>query len=109
MAAVKDWTQKQALARPENDHFQLGIEDSQGVLVGLINTHDVDRRVGIFHCGVAVRGEHRRRGYAAEAILILIRYMFDHGHHRITATHSANTGFWCTPRTRCTRRSWTFR
>ena len=91
LAAVKEWTQKQATTRPKNDHFELVIENNEGDLVGIINTHSVDRRVGAFLYGVAVRAEFRRRGYAAEAIVLMIRYMFDElGYQKVNATVYGN-------------------
>ena len=91
MTAVKEWAQKQAINRSKNDDVDLVIENSAGELVGLIDTHNIDRRVGAFQYGVAVRPEFRRRGYAAEAIQILIRYMFDElGYQKVNATVYSN-------------------
>jgi len=89
--AVKEWAQKQALNRSNNDDVDLVIESADGELVGLIDTHNLDRRVGAFQYGVAVRPGHRRRGYAADAIQILIRYMFDElGYQKVNATVYSN-------------------
>ncbi len=91
MTAVKEWAQKQAINRSKNDDVDLVIENAGGALVGLIDTHNIDRRVGAFRYGVAVRPEYRRRGYAAEAIQILIRYMFDElGYQKVNATVYSN-------------------
>lgn len=73
---VRRWAEKTATQSPENDVFHFVIEDAAGEVVGSIATHDCDRRVGTFSYGLNVRPEHRRKGYAAEAITILLRYYF---------------------------------
>jgi RimJ/RimL family protein N-acetyltransferase len=77
LAGVKAWTQKVASARMQDDKFEAAMENEEGVLVGIINTHAIDRRVGAFRYGLAVRPEYRGRGYASEAIILVLRYYFE--------------------------------
>lgn len=41
-----------------------------------ITTHHADRPNGTFEYGVAVGRPHQRRGYAGDAIVLVLRYMF---------------------------------
>lgn len=87
LAATREWTQKMALQEVKDDHIHCAIEDQTGILVGIINSHEVDRRAGAFRYGIAVRAEHRGRGYAAEAILLFVRYFFEElRYQKVTAT-----------------------
>jgi len=52
------------------------IEDSDRAYVGGISLHTPSLKNGTFSFGVTVHREHRRNGYAAEAIQILLRYAF---------------------------------
>ncbi len=81
LAAARQWAEKQATRRVENDEYFFVIEAlagaAAGAPVGVINAHGCDRRVGCFKYGISIAPEFRRRGYAAEAILLLLRYFFD--------------------------------
>jgi RimJ/RimL family protein N-acetyltransferase len=74
--AVRLWAQQEATRAPEGDAFRFVIENLAGEIVGDLTTHDCDSRVGCFSYGVTVKAEHRRRGYAAEAIALVLRYYF---------------------------------
>jgi RimJ/RimL family protein N-acetyltransferase len=74
---VKQWAERIAKQEPKDDNFQWVIENAQGELVGSITSHHCDRRTGTFEYGVAVKSEHQRQGYAAEAIQLVLRYFFD--------------------------------
>ena len=65
----------------------VGCKDSNGVivfaienlaceLVGGISLHSRDEKNGLFSFGVGVDRQHRRQGYAADAVLILLKYGF---------------------------------
>lgn len=75
--AMRMWTERMATQTPDGDAFQLVIATLAGEVVGSISTHDCDRRHGVFSYGLNVRPQHRRRGYAAEAIRIVLRYFFE--------------------------------
>jgi RimJ/RimL family protein N-acetyltransferase len=52
------------------------IESLAGEHVGGLSLHSQDKKNGIFSFGVVIDRPHRRRGYAADAIQILLRYGF---------------------------------
>ncbi|MFF2017699.1 GNAT family N-acetyltransferase [Paenibacillus sp. NPDC058177] len=74
---TKNWAEHQASKGPDGDNIMLAIETLDGNLVGSINAHNCDTRHGTFKYGVAIFREHWRKGYAAEAVMILLRYYFE--------------------------------
>jgi RimJ/RimL family protein N-acetyltransferase len=60
----------------KGDDFFWVVRDLQGNRVGTINTFDCDARVGTFKYGVAIYHDQRRKGYAREAIALVLRYYF---------------------------------
>ena len=52
------------------------IETIEGLNVGGISLHSRDEKNGQFSFGIVIGREHRRRGYAEEAVRILLRYAF---------------------------------
>ena len=52
------------------------VENHQGVNVGGLSLHSRDQKNGIFGFGIVIDREHRRKGYAQDAIRILLRYGF---------------------------------
>ncbi len=52
------------------------IETLGGENVGGISLHSTDQKNGVFSFGVNVDRRHRGRGYAEEAVLMLLRYCF---------------------------------
>jgi len=75
---LRRWVEEQAQRKLENDAFHWVIENRQGEPVGSIATHRCNHRDGVFSYGVDVAHEHRRRGYAAAAIVLILRYYFSH-------------------------------
>ena len=75
--SVKQWVERTATQELKDDSFFWVVENAKGELVGMINSHHCDRRAGTFEYGIAVRQEHQRKGYAAEAIKLVLRYFFD--------------------------------
>jgi RimJ/RimL family protein N-acetyltransferase len=67
---------EESLKKLEEDCFEWVIEDPSGAAVGLIRTHHCDHRAGTFRYGLNLAAEHRRKGYATEAILIILKYYF---------------------------------
>ncbi|MCK2219600.1 GNAT family N-acetyltransferase [Actinomadura sp. ATCC 31491] len=62
---------------PDLDRFDLVIAElGSGAPVGAINTHQIDRDHGTFAYGLSVGRPHRRNGYASEAVVLVLRYMF---------------------------------
>jgi RimJ/RimL family protein N-acetyltransferase len=87
LASAKEWAQKTATQEVKDDQYACVIENLTGELVGYINAHTVDRRVGSFRYGVGVRAEYRGRGYAGAAILLFVRYFFEElRYQKVTAT-----------------------
>jgi RimJ/RimL family protein N-acetyltransferase len=78
------WTQKLAVARHDGDCFSLAIEALDSAeIVGAIGVHHADPRAGWFEHGVTLSAEHRRKGYAAEAVVMVLRFMFaERRYHR---------------------------
>lgn len=78
--AHKAWNEQASQAKPEGDALDVRLaiarrEDDQ--VVGAINTHSVEQVNGTFMFGIGVAPEHKGHGYAAEAVLLLMRYMFE--------------------------------
>lgn len=59
-----------------NDEFWWIIEDMEGNPVGNIITFSCNRRVGTFRYGLSLDKEYWGKGYAKEAIRIVLRYYF---------------------------------
>jgi RimJ/RimL family protein N-acetyltransferase len=75
--AMKRWAEKESTQEPERDHFFWVIEDLEGQVVGSIGSNDCDPRNGTFKYGVAIMKEHHRKGYAMEAITLVLLYFFE--------------------------------
>jgi len=52
------------------------IENHEGVNVGGISLHSRDQKNGTFSFGIVIDREHRSKGYAEDAVRILLRYGF---------------------------------
>ena len=52
------------------------IEIETGEVVGDLTIHHCDAQVGSFSYDSTIRREHRRHGYATEAITLVLRYSF---------------------------------
>jgi RimJ/RimL family protein N-acetyltransferase len=74
--AVRQWAQQEAVRTPQGDNCRFVVVDHDGEVVGDLTTHDCDPRVGALSYGVTIRRDRRRMGYAAEAILLVLRYYF---------------------------------
>ncbi|NUR83058.1 MAG: GNAT family N-acetyltransferase [Nonomuraea sp.] len=76
-AAARKWATELAEQESDLDRIRLVIATADGGLpVGMINTHEVERTNGTFCYGIAIGTPHHRKGYAREAITLLLRYMF---------------------------------
>ncbi len=76
-ASVHAWVEEQSRRKLENDSFHWVIEDSEGTPAGSISTHDCNPRYGTFSYGVDIAPEHRQKGYASEAIRLVLKYYFE--------------------------------
>ena len=68
--------EEESQRRPKNDRFRFVIENRAAEIVGDLTTHDCDSRVGTLAYGLNILPAYRRRGYASEAILLVLRYFF---------------------------------
>ncbi|QKW07547.1 GNAT family N-acetyltransferase [Streptomyces sp. NA04227] len=76
-ASFRDWAKEQSTAKPDGDRFVLAVEAlGTGELVGAVGSYQADSHAGWFQYGVTIGSDHRRRGYAAEAVVMLLRFMF---------------------------------
>ncbi len=73
---VRQWVAKRSLQRGEDDTFFFVIETLAREVVGSISTHACDRRNGTFSYGLGVLAAHRGKGYASEAVELLLNYFF---------------------------------
>ncbi|MFG2359977.1 GNAT family N-acetyltransferase [Streptomyces sp. NPDC048521] len=68
---------RQAVAKSDGDCSSLAIEAlDTGQIVGAVGSHYADPRAGRFEYGITMGAGHRRKGYAAEAVVMLLRFMF---------------------------------
>ncbi|BCL32935.1 GNAT family N-acetyltransferase [Streptomyces aurantiacus] len=66
-----------AVATTDGDCFTLAIEAvDTGEMVGLVGSHHADPHAGWFEYGITVGADHRRKGYATDAAVTLLRFMF---------------------------------
>jgi RimJ/RimL family protein N-acetyltransferase len=85
IASVRGWTQRAATEEAKDDKLYFVMEDHEGKAVGMISTHNTNRRVGSFAYGLSVGEEYRGRGYASEAIVMVLRYFFEElGYQKVT-------------------------
>src|SRR5262245_46384301 len=57
----------------EGDNFPFAIETLDGTLAGAIHMHHCNLRCGTFMYGISILPDHRRKGYAGEAIWLALR------------------------------------
>jgi RimJ/RimL family protein N-acetyltransferase len=74
--AARHWAEEQSSRSSDDHNFRFVIETLSGQVVGSMNTHSCDLRNGTFSDGLAIAGEHRRKGYATGAIILVLRYFF---------------------------------
>jgi RimJ/RimL family protein N-acetyltransferase len=76
-AGTRTWIEEAAKARGKHDEFTAQIETLvDGTLVGGIATHHADLRAGVFSYGLHVEAPYRGKGYAKDAICLILRYFF---------------------------------
>ena len=73
---IKQWMADLAVTMPKDDEYRWMIEALDGEVVGTINSHTCKPRMGTFRYGIAIVREHRRKGYATEAIGLVLAYFF---------------------------------
>jgi RimJ/RimL family protein N-acetyltransferase len=73
---LKSSMEKYVGCQDANGVIIFAIENPEGVDVGGLSYHSRDRKNGTFSFGVVVGRAHRRQGYAADAVRMLLRYGF---------------------------------
>ncbi len=73
---LKKSLEKYAGCKDANGVIIFIIETHQGVDVGGLSLHSRSEKNGTFGFGINVAREHRRQGYAENAVRILLRYCF---------------------------------
>lgn len=73
---MRERVAKLAKSNPQGEDFFLIIEDNEGNPVGNINSHSCSPKDGTFEYGIGIKKDHRGKGYAGEAIRILLNYYF---------------------------------
>ena len=68
-------TSKEGFKEDGGFRFQIEALES-GELTGCIDTHHCDPRTGVFSYGIALDERFRGKGYAREAVLMVMRYYF---------------------------------
>lgn len=78
MARAEKWAREAAeRGFHDGDCFLFEIETlDTGEHIGAIDTHHCDPRAGKFEYGITIREAHRGKGYASEAVLLVLRYYF---------------------------------
>jgi RimJ/RimL family protein N-acetyltransferase len=79
-AATRKQFEEAAQQRPEPGSLGLDLAIARredDLMVGGINVGQVDQTNGTFSYGVGIVQEHKGNGYAAEAVLLVMRFMFD--------------------------------
>ena len=75
--SYRAWAKEQAVAECDDDRFRLAVEaTATGELVGTVGSHRTGPRSGWFEFDVTIGADHRRQGYATEAAVLLLRFMF---------------------------------
>lgn len=74
--AVKRFADHASIQGQDDGGFRFVIENKAGELVGDITVDHCDQRVGSLSYGLNTKREHRRQGYASEAVLLVLRYYF---------------------------------
>ena len=73
---TKRFAAEAAVTGSKGQAYRWMIETLDGAPAGTINTHSCDPRHGTFGYGLAIAPEHWRRGFASEAICLVLAYYF---------------------------------
>lgn len=74
--ALKRWVLNTSLSEPKNHEFRWMIENSNKEVVGTIITHTCEPRMGTFQYGISILRKFWSRGYAGDAIKIVLNFFF---------------------------------
>lgn len=76
-AITRQWAERASVQDPDDDNVHFEIETLAGEFVGSVSVHNRDQRSGTFELGIAILDAQRRRGYASDAISLVLRYYFE--------------------------------
>jgi RimJ/RimL family protein N-acetyltransferase len=74
--SLKRWVLDTSLHGPKNHEFRWMIENADKEVVGTIITHTCEPRMGTFQYGVSILRKHWSRGYAGDAIRVVLNFFF---------------------------------
>ncbi|MBN2089379.1 GNAT family N-acetyltransferase [candidate division KSB1 bacterium] len=84
--AIKKWVLDTSLKKPHNDEYRWMIENADKEVVGTIMTHTCEPRMGTFQYGVSILRKFWSRGYAGDAIKIVLNFFFHElRYHKVNA------------------------
>jgi RimJ/RimL family protein N-acetyltransferase len=86
-AATQQWAERESMRSPDDDAFRFVIENDSGEVVGSLATADCNRRVGTFSYGISIRHDQRGKGYAREAIALVLAYYFQELRYQKVTVH----------------------
>lgn len=69
--------EQQDIKAPEGDDLTYVIETLEGEGVGSVSVSHCDARNGTFGYGLAIGAEHRRKGYGADALRLVLGFYFN--------------------------------
>jgi RimJ/RimL family protein N-acetyltransferase len=75
--SVRRFAERTATEPPDGDNFRWVITDPAGQVVGDLTTVGCSPRHGTLSYGISIAAAHRGKGYASEAITIVLRYYFE--------------------------------
>lgn len=92
LQACKNWAVNEAEKGNDRESTTLVIEDNNHNKVGMIDPHSEDRRVGVFTCGIWIKPEFHNKGYATEAVTLVLKFYFEQlGYQKFNSrVHSYN-------------------
>jgi RimJ/RimL family protein N-acetyltransferase len=84
---AKKWTSEEARAEPKGHNFRWVIESLDGDFAGSIDTHACEPRSGTFEYGIAIQRQYWRKGFASEAIRLVLAYFFGELRYQKVTVH----------------------
>jgi RimJ/RimL family protein N-acetyltransferase len=72
----KAWLEKYGGCKQVNDMIAFALETHEQEFAGLVTMHSIDERHGKFSFSVLVDRQYRKRGYAEDAVWLILKYGF---------------------------------
>jgi RimJ/RimL family protein N-acetyltransferase len=72
----KAWLEKYGGCKEVNDMIAFALETHEQEFAGLVTMHSIDERHGKFSFSVLVDRPYRKRGYAEDAVRLILKYGF---------------------------------